>query len=171
LTDGGVYDNHGLEPVVKRFATIFVSDGGAAFDRVFEINTDWISQFHRVLDVTNNLVRTLLRRDLINRLSAGNQISDDATLVANRASARKGAYWGIDTDPRKVNPSGALACDPAMTRKLALVETRLSDLGEQTSKQLINWGYAICDRSVRSNYKGSLVQSNPAWPYQDARLG
>ncbi|MGR9556488.1 hypothetical protein ACU8MG_25450 (plasmid) [Rhizobium leguminosarum] len=27
LTDGGEYDNHGLEPVVKRYVTILVSDG------------------------------------------------------------------------------------------------------------------------------------------------
>ena len=28
LTDGGVYDNHGIEPIIKRFMTILVSDGG-----------------------------------------------------------------------------------------------------------------------------------------------
>jgi NTE family protein len=28
LTDGGVYDNHGIEPVLKRYMTVFVSDGG-----------------------------------------------------------------------------------------------------------------------------------------------
>ena len=31
LTDGGVYDNLGLEPVVKNCATIYVSDGGGSF--------------------------------------------------------------------------------------------------------------------------------------------
>jgi NTE family protein len=30
LTDGGVYDNLGLEPVVKRCETVFISDGGHA---------------------------------------------------------------------------------------------------------------------------------------------
>ena len=32
LTDGGVYDNMGLEPVWKDHAAVFVSDGGATFD-------------------------------------------------------------------------------------------------------------------------------------------
>ena len=29
LTDGGIYDNLGLEPIWKRYRTILVSDGGA----------------------------------------------------------------------------------------------------------------------------------------------
>jgi NTE family protein len=37
LTDGGVYDNHGLEPVVKRYMTIFASDGGAPFARTPDV--------------------------------------------------------------------------------------------------------------------------------------
>jgi NTE family protein len=171
LTDGGVYDNHGIEPLVKRYATVLVSDGGAPFGRTSELDTDWISQLRRVLDVTDSQVRALRRRDLIDRLIAGNQIADEAKLVSEQAHGRMGAYWGIDTDPNKVNPLGALPCDPATAHKLAQVGTRLSDLGELTSKQLVNWGYVICDRSIRSNYKGQFTQANPAWPYPEARLG
>jgi NTE family protein len=169
LTDGGVYDNHGLEPLVKRFATVFVSDGGAPFDRASDLGTDWISQLRRVLDVTDNQVRALRRRDLINRLVEGNEIADEGKLVRDQAYGRIGAYWGIDTDPGKVNPPDALPCDPIAVHQLAHLGTRLSDLGDQTSKQLINWGYAICDRSIRSNYRGPLPNSSPAWPYPDAQ--
>jgi NTE family protein len=170
LTDGGVYDNHGIEPLVKRYATILVSDGGAPFDRTSELDTDWICQLRRVLDVTDNQVRALRRRDLIDRLIAGNRIADEGKLVSEQAHGRMGAYWGIDTDPNKVNPPAALPCDPATAHKLAQVGTRLSDLGELISKQLVNWGYAICDRSIRSNYKGRFAQGSPEWPYQEARL-
>ena len=31
LSDGGVYDNQGLEPLIKRYMTVLVSDGGAPF--------------------------------------------------------------------------------------------------------------------------------------------
>ena len=171
LTDGGVYDNHGIEPIVKRYATVFVSDGGAPFSRQSELGTDWISQLRRVLDVTDNQVRALRRRDLIDRLIAGNLIADEAKLVNEHAIGRMGAYWGIDTDPRKLNPPGALPCEPSATHKLAQVSTRLSDLGAQTSKQLVNWGYAICDRSIRFNYKGKVLDSKPEWPYPEAGLG
>jgi NTE family protein len=170
LTDGGVYDNHGIEPIVKRYATVFVSDGGAPFSRQSELGTDWISQLRRVLDVTDNQVRALRRRDLIDRLIAGNQVADEAKLVNEHAIGRMGAYWGIDTDANKLNPPDALPYDPSANHKLAQVSTRLSDLGAQTSKQLVNWGYAICDRSIRFNYKGKISDSNPKWPYPEAAL-
>jgi len=170
LTDGGVYDNHGLEPLVKRFATVLVSDGGAPFGRGSDLETDWISQLRRVLDVTDNQVRALRRRDLMGRLIEGNAIADEAKIVADHAHGRLGAYWGIDTDPRKLDLNGALPCDPATVRTLAHLGTRLSDLGEKESKQLINWGYAICDRSVRINYKAAPPQPEASWPYPDEKL-
>src|SRR5262249_36538777 len=71
LTDGGVYDNHGLEPVLKRYMTVLVSDGGAPFGRSAEIGFDWVRQLRRILDVTDNQVRALRRRDLIDRLAHG----------------------------------------------------------------------------------------------------
>jgi NTE family protein len=91
-----------------------------------------------VLDVTDNQVRALRRRDLIDRLIAGNRIADESKLVSGKARGRMGAYWGIDTDPAKVNAPRALPCESATVQKLAQIGTRLSDLGEQTSKQLVN---------------------------------
>ena len=149
LTDGGVYDNHGIEPIEKRYLTNFVSDGGAPFGRSAELHTDWISQLRRILDVEDNQVRALRRRDLIARFIAGNKVGDETKLAGDYA--RMGAYWGIDTDPRKVDPPDALACDPDLVHGLARVGTRLSDLGAILSKQIINWGYVVCDRSVRAN--------------------
>ena len=91
LTDGGVYDNHGIEPIVKRYLTNFVSDGGAPFGRSAELHTDWISQLRRILDVEDNQVRALRRRDLIDRFIAGNKVGDETRLTGD---ARMGAYWG-----------------------------------------------------------------------------
>jgi NTE family protein len=170
LTDGGVYDNHGVEPLLKRYATVFVSDGGAPFGRRSELGDDWISQLRRILDVTDNQVRALRRRDLIARFIEGNAIADETKIVADRSYARMGAYWGIDTDPAKINPPDALPCNPTVTHRLALVGTRLSDLGEQISKQIINWGYVVCDRSLRTNYKGSISGTKPTIPFSEAGL-
>jgi NTE family protein len=171
LTDGGVYDNHGIEPIVKRYYTLFISDGGAPFARAPGVESDWISQLRRVLDVTDSQVRALRRRDLIDRLIAGNKIADEAKLAADNAHGRMGAYWGIDTDPVKLNPQNALVCDTHLIHQLARTSTRLSDLGEKISKQLVNWGYAICDRSVRTNYKGQFGAAKPVWPFPDAPVG
>jgi NTE family protein len=175
LTDGGVYDNHGLEPIVKRYMTLLVSDGGAPFGRNADVATDPIRQLQRVLDVTDNQVRALRRRDLIARYQAAQTAQTKGTLKADGVDpyARFGTYWGIDTDPGKVVPAGALACAPATITTLAHLGTRLSDLGEKESKQLINWGYAICDRCVRTHYNAPEIQQPPApsWPYPTTPMG
>lgn len=175
LTDGGVYDNHGIEPIVKRCMTLFVSDGGAPFTRSAATATDWLGQLRRILDVTDNQVRALRRRDLINRLQSGNErfVAENRPAGWTDPRVRMGAYWGIDTDPDKLAPPDALPCDQGLTDELARVSTRLSDLGRRTSKRLVNWGYAICDRSVRARYRGP-DQPLPAiaqWPYPDDALG
>ncbi len=174
LTDGGVYDNHGLEPVLKRYMTVLVSDGGAPFGRSAEIGFDWVRQLRRILNVTDNQVRALRRRNLIDRLTVGKAAFDANTLKTNetREYERFGAYWGIDTDADKIVPPDALSCDGAITNRLARIPTRLADLGETITKQLVNWGYAICDRSVRTHYRGSdaLAAARPTWPYAEASL-
>jgi NTE family protein len=170
LTDGGVYDNHGLEPIVKRYMTLLVSDGGAPFARAPDVATDPIRQLQHVFDVTDNQVRSLRRRDLMMRYEA----SKKANLPAGQVDpyARLGTYWGIDTDPSKVSPTGALPCSTATAHQLASLATRLSDLGETQSRQLINWGYAISDRCIRTHYNVTAIQQKPApaWPYPDVPL-
>jgi NTE family protein len=169
LSDGGVYDNHGLEPIQKRYMTILVSDGGAPFARTMDVATDPIRQLQRVFDVTDGQVRALRRRELVDRFKASGKLKPDQT----DPYARFGTYWGIDTDPTKVEPAGALPCAASNVDHLAHLSTRLSDLGETESKQLINWGYAICDRCVRVHYDVAEIQQKPGpkWPYAQAPLG
>jgi len=169
LTDGGVYDNHGIEPIVKSYLTDFVSDGGAPFQRTATLHTDWISQLKRILDVTDNQVRARRRSDLIDRFVEGKKLGGEDKLAAD-GHPRMGAYWGIDTDSGKVNPPDALPCNPEMTHTLAQLGTRLSDPGDPDSKRLINWGYAVADRSIRANYVGPINASSPTWPYPEAPL-
>lgn len=169
LADGGVYDNHGLEPIQKRYMTLLVSDGGAPFARTPEVAVDPIRQLQRVFDVTDGQVRALRRRDLMARFKAAAKLQPDAS----DPYARFGTYWGIDTDPNKVAPADALPCAAPTVDHLAHLSTRLSDLGESGSRQLINWGYAICDRCVRVHYNVTQIQQKPAphWPYPNAPLG
>jgi NTE family protein len=172
LCDGGVYDNHGVEPIVKSCLTNFVSDGGAPFTRQPTVMTDWISQLKRILDVTDNQVRSLRRRALIASFIAAKPATDDSTLDPTK-SARLGAYWGVDTDPAKVQPPAGpplLPCSAAVTSQLAKLGTRLSDLGDKPSKQLINWGYVVCDGSLRTNYSGPMHVTPPQLPYPEAPL-
>src|SRR5262249_28793427 len=63
LTDGGAYDNHGLEPV-DEWPILFVSDGGAPHAVKSSSFWNWISQINRVLAVEDHQVRSLRRRRL-----------------------------------------------------------------------------------------------------------
>src|ERR1700730_4131500 len=74
LTDGGVYDNLGLEPVWKRYKTVLVSDGGLVTAAKPNPITNWYSQFRRVLDISlqqgiNTRVRILRGLDATGRAS------------------------------------------------------------------------------------------------------
>lgn len=70
LTDGGVYDNHGLQPLLERCRMLLVSDGGAPWTTSTGGFYRWLPQLKRVLDMTDNQVRALRRQDLMRRFMA-----------------------------------------------------------------------------------------------------
>jgi NTE family protein len=57
LTDGGVYDNLGLETAWKRHQTVLVSDAGGKTQAEEEPETDWPRHSYRVLNLIDNQVR------------------------------------------------------------------------------------------------------------------
>src|SRR5262249_8851194 len=59
LSDGGVYDNLGLETAWKRYDTILVSDGGGHIQPEPEPHEDWARHSFRVLELIDNQVRSL----------------------------------------------------------------------------------------------------------------
>ncbi|WHO79584.1 patatin-like phospholipase family protein [Rhizobium leguminosarum] len=50
LSDGGIYDNHGIEPPLKRCDCLFVSDAGAPWRSSTHGYWNYLSQLKRVLD-------------------------------------------------------------------------------------------------------------------------
>jgi NTE family protein len=141
LTDGGVYDNLGLETAWKRYKTILVSDAGGAFKAEEEPKHDWGRHAYRVLGLIDNQVRSLRKRQVIGSFVSG---------------FRKGAYWGIRTDIADYQLGDALPCPAARTRLLASVPTRLKRLDNETQERLINWGYAVCDAAIRKHVMPTL---------------
>jgi NTE family protein len=45
-----------------------------------------------------------------------------------------------------------LPCGPTRTAELAAVATRLKARDDPTQERLINWGYAVCDASIRTYF-------------------
>lgn len=148
LSDGGVYDNLGLETVWKRYETVLVSDGGGKTQAQEEPKSDWARHAYRVLDLIDNQVRSLRKRQLIDSYSAG---------------ARKGTYWGIRTDIKEYDLPDALDCPFERTLELARLPTRLKRMDEAVQERLINWGYAVCDAALRKHIRQDLPK--PAFPY------
>jgi NTE family protein len=134
LSDGGVYDNLGLETVWKRYKTVLISDGGGHVADDVDPSSNWPQQVERVLMVVDNQVRSLRKRQAIGSFKLG---------------LRTGAYWGIRADVKDYDLADHLKADPDLTRALAQMPTRLKKVDSQRQEQLINWGYVICDTALR----------------------
>lgn len=167
LTDGGVYDNLGLETVIKRFSTILVSDGGGQLKAKPRPPLNWIGQTYRVLGLIDNQVRSLRKRDLIDLYLARQQleaagVAPDGKLM--RQLSRSGTYWGIRTNIANYGAPDVLPCDHADTLALANVKTRLARLPDALQERLINWGYAVCDAALRRHVNPDLSAATE-FPY------
>ncbi|MBL8227631.1 MAG: patatin-like phospholipase family protein [Bryobacterales bacterium] len=83
LTDGGVYDNMGLEPVWKKHDFVFCSDAGAPFGLEGEPGGNIASRLKRASDIIDRQSRALRRRMLIDAFDRKDY---------------RGAFWGIATN-------------------------------------------------------------------------
>jgi NTE family protein len=135
LSDGGVYDNLGLETAWKRYTTILISDGGGQMAAEPKIAGDWARHAIRINAVIDNQVRNLRKRQAVAGFEAGD---------------RQGTYWGIRTPIAKYGPpKDSLPSPPAQTATLAATKTRLRKMDDGLQERLINWGYAVCDAAMR----------------------
>jgi NTE family protein len=155
LSDGGVYDNLGLETAWKRCRTVLVSDGGGRMSPTGKVPRDWLRASLRVASVVDNQVRSLRKRQVVGSFAAND---------------RQGTYWGIRGNALDALPPDALECPPAQADALAALPTRLKRMPIGQHKRLINWGYAAADNAMRR----WVVPDAPApagFPYPRAGLG
>ena len=141
LSDGGVYDNLGLE-TVKRFRTLLVSDAGQKIMPEEDPHHDWARHAIRILDTVDNQVRSLRKRHLIESYKRGDHT---------------GTYWGIRTSfadyGLKEDPLDCLHRNPV---PLAEIPTRLERMSRVQHDKLVNWGYAVCDAALRAHISEPL---------------
>ncbi len=141
LSDGGVYDNLGLETAWKKCKTILVSDAGAKMSPEEEPASDWARHSMRILDIIDSQVRSLRKRQLIESYQAGRRL---------------GAYWGIRTDIAEYGLANPLPCPHDRTLELAAIPTRLKRMAPGDQERLINWGYAVCDAALRTHVDSTI---------------
>ncbi len=154
LSDGGVYDNLGLETAWKRYRTVLVSDAGGKMGAEGEPDHDWARHSIRIMSPIDNQVRSLRKRQLISSY-------EDKT--------RSGAYWGIRTDIANYKVEKALHCPEERTLKLADTPTRLKKMDGPLQSRLINWGYAVTDAAIR-RHLDPTIPAPADFPYPGVKV-
>jgi len=153
LTDGGVYDNLGLETIWKKYDTVLVSDASAPLKADPTPSSLWAWLAARVLGILSYQTRALRVRRLV---------------ADYQNKVRKGTYWGITTNIAKYELDDAMTKCTELTRSLAEVRTRLNRFDAIEQGHLINWGYALADAAMRRHV---LHGGSPGrWPDPDHPL-
>lgn len=140
LSDGGVYDNLGLETAWKRYKSILVSDGGGKMPPQPEPKRDWARHAFRINDIIDNQVRSLRKRQLIDAFKTKKD--------------HDGTYWGIRSHLEDYSANTGLSCPDDKILELASTPTRLKRLEPRYQDRLINWGYAICAAATETHFAG-----------------
>lgn len=153
LSDGGVYDNLGLQPLNK-FATLLVSDGGGPFREDQDVPANWLGHMIRCWKVADNQVRSLRRSNLIEDFTVG---------------SRRGAFWGISTTHAAYGPT-ALVVHDSWTEHLRSISTRLAPMDDDQKLRLINFGYAQCDAALQSRLVRARMDPPATFPHPQHRL-
>ena len=160
LTDGGNYDNLGLEPVWKSHATILCSDGGAIFD--YEPDRGLFWRLKRYLAIIDNQALALRKRWLIGGFIGGQF---------------EGTYWGVAS----AVASFEVEVQPAYSKEfaqevLAKIRTDFDAFSASEIAVLENHGYTLAEAAVRRHLPQllpspapPLVLPRPWIPEEEAR--
>jgi NTE family protein len=154
MTDGGVYDNLGLETAWKRYKTILVSDGGLRLCDEPDPSGDWARHSYRLIELLCQEVSSLRQQQVVESF---------------RVQARTGALWGIRIPISRYGIGDPLGCPESRTQELAATPTRLASLSDELQEQLINWGYASCDAALRKYYLPAAPLPS-AFPYPQSKV-
>lgn len=155
LTDGGVYDNLGLEPTWKRHEYVLVSDGGAPF----AFDTDESSgSFRSILLSLNRSLKRVMR---YNEIMGAQARAMRARFLINQFErrVRKGAFWSIGTDTSKFKTSqeGNFYTYDSIN-KISNIRTDLDAFSDDEIKILENHGYIVADAVIRRRAPSLIIR-------------
>ena len=166
FSDGGVYDNLGLEPIWKSHKTVLCSDGGALFDR--NAGNSFIWDVKRWLAIPENQALAVRKRWLI---SSFKDKSDDGL---------DGTFWGIGSAREKYKlPNGAQLTGgyskTLATQVIGCIRTDLDSFSDAEAAVLENHGYWLADAGVSAHLQPPLrpdpypplAPPHPEWPNEE----
>lgn len=159
LSDGGVYDNMGIETVWKKYQTVLISDAGGHLVANTDPGRDWGHGIIRVLHILDSQVRSLRRSAVV---SAFESDTDPHHGFFISTVSDLGTWPKPEKRPY-------LTVDPAVTNRLAAISTRLTDTPDEQQELLVNWGFAAADAGLLAYLDPDLPVA--PLPYPDRPLG
>jgi NTE family protein len=145
LTDGGVYDNLGLEPIWKDHAVVLVSDAGALFNFESDKNLFW--RIRRYTKITENQARAGRKRWLISNFLAGEL---------------EGTYWGIGSAVTRYDRPAEDGYSKTLAREvIARIRTDMDAFSAAEAAVLENHGYTLADAAIQRHVPELLADAVP----------
>lgn len=173
LTDGGVYDNLGVEPVWDLCRTLVVSDAGHPFSAAASVSQVLVPRLMRASDISAEQVGAVRKRWMIERIRVGGWLERlgaegvELPEVPGAPAVRSGTLWGIDTLPGSY-PSGAglpAAYPREVLDRIASIRTDLDAFTDEEQGALQNHAYWLANAGI-TVYAPGLAQAGAgfAWP-------
>jgi NTE family protein len=141
FSDGGVYDNLGLEPIWKDHEIVLASDGGALFPVGGDNGFAW--EVGRFISIPENQALALRKRWLISNFNAGQL---------------KGTYWGIGGSAYDYGVQQGYSSDIAKNF-IAAIRTDLDSFSDAEASVLENHGYWLADAAIQKHVS-ELIPAN-----------
>ncbi len=158
LTDGGVYDNMGLEPAWKTHAVVLVSDGGTPFEIQARTRTWLVPRLQRSFQVVANQALAVRKRWLI---------------AAYLREVYGGAYWGLGTDRDEYHVPGGerpAGYSGRVLDRLRVVRTDLDRFSPTEQSVLMNHGWALAGAALSRWGTALITGAAPSQPPEPALL-
>ncbi len=159
LTDGGMYDNLGVEPVWRDHKVVLVSDGAPTYAGM---QNDWIGW--------------KLARNLVILLDQSSEVRKRWIISSFVRGDMGGAYWGIASRPTSYEQEveAPLYSDELVERFIARVRIDLDSFSEGEIGVLENHGYLMAELAVQ-RHAADLVSDgapppsvpHPEWMGED----
>ena len=144
LSDGGVYDNYGLEAVWKDHKVVLVSDGGGVFEGQQDLGLLW--RLNRYIDIQGNQARAVRKRWLI------------SNFITRQLS---GAYWGIGSSADHYGFTTDFYSEELVDDVISEVRTDLDRFSEAEQCVLVNHGYIMAEAAIQRHASQLIRRSVP----------
>ncbi|HKW48256.1 MAG TPA: patatin-like phospholipase family protein [Gemmatimonadaceae bacterium] len=154
LSDGGVYDNMGLEPSWKGAATLLVSDAGGPFE--FARDRGTLADIKRYPDIMGNQARALRKRWLIDSYVSG--------IGPGGKAGFGGTYWSTGGSRVEYDKADTSGYSKATATMIAHIRTDLNTFSEAETAILENHGYLMTDVALKVHASNLWRPSPPAQP-------